>query len=302
MARTSLASPIGVVLLLSMPSLAQVESIGAADEATFVARIDTTIGNRSGFGEGEQAVGGASLITLRFRAGEQTGFGFIVPFGFGVKCFRQCMDSPQQAYADLGNLALFATWQHRLGPDTRLPLGLALAVPSAFGSTEGGGVDARAVLTAPTRGFEDLEFFTPGRFALVPQAGLSHDVGRVGLSASVKVPLQFPPLQLQGVGAAQVMVRLLEQPRARVSGGVRALGVVRAQAARPDTDAKFLLPRSAEKAFSVAVEPRVEARLGALELRAGLLLPMAWSEGDHAAGIQTLLDAWSVRLGVGSHF
>lgn len=283
--------------------------------------LDTVVGQSFG------APLASSLLALRFRPRSQVGFGVVVPLVVGAEpeelahgCYGVgCGVSP--LFGALGNLAFLATWEPALGPNTRLPVGLIVAFPTAAFSLRGSQSPRQPalVLEAPTRGFEDVEFFLRVYGAVVPGVGISHGVGRIDLAASVRVPLLLDSAEpLYGtngvtpaaaflfgaVGTAQVMVRLVEQPNVRLSGGVRAVGVLWGPQVT-FSDQSGWRPAPVASISSLAVEPRVEARVaglfGVLDLRAGALIPVAYSEILYDQ-VGHFPNAWGVRVGVGYGF
>ena len=286
----------------STPSATAREPRWTVDFETVVGQISS----KSPWGN-TTVVASSSLATLRFRPAEQFSIGTVIPFGVGYGiCHTSCWDwSPGDGlYAHLGAVSLFAGWDARPGPATRLPVGVLVALPTAIGASTAY-PDAssdfevlrwqaaeHALLAERTRGFEDREVFHPG-VAFVPSIAALHDFGLLELSASAKVPLlvsspvnvRYPAFAADFVGTARVMVKPVNRPRAAVSGGVRAVVMVSNwQLGGPG--------------WSVALEPRVEARLGMLALRVGFTLPLAYSQG----WVQWLPTAWGVRLGVGYSF
>lgn len=269
-------------------------------ETTFMTNLDTMVSLTRG------SPGTTSLLDLRLAVSvrrdgrrEWLGGGLVVPFGVGVQpastSYGDMADTyPRHAYADLGNLSASAFWEPVLGRNTRLSVSLGVALPTAVGTTEGR--YDRILLAASGRGFEETELLLPSSTAIVPKLGLSQTFGSVELTTSVKFPIVLfaphstsAPLYM-GVGTAQVMVRLAERPGARLAGGVRTVGALWLPLA------SFWLPLA-----SVAVEPRVEARIGALELHVGFLLVAAYRAGGYDEVVH-VADVWGLRSSVGYRF
>lgn len=246
----------------------------------------------------------SSLLTLHLHAPHQLGFGVALPFEFGVQpgssCYGDmCGAYPSQAFFDFGTVALFAAWEPELGPSTRLPVGLqVLTTVPRFARGMGASVLDRLLLGATTRGLEDLEYAYPSYVTIVPKVGLLQEVGRVELAAAAKFPIivTWTLPHFVWVGTTHVMVRLIHGPPGRFSVGVGAIGVVWASVSDP-ADGRWTL-------FSAAIEPRVHARVGGFDLRAGFLMPVAYGAvyGDAKRAVSHFPDAWGVRLGVGYSF
>lgn len=261
------------------------------------------------------AVASSSLATIQFRPrlepSQPLSFAVVVPFALGNVsntgcCPGQTVLEVQGPYAQLGSIALAGTWESR-AHSTRVPVGVLVALPTAVGgslvsrawsstaSPNQSSTVLRAELAEGMRGFEDRELFHPG-FAVVPSIAVLHHFGPAQLSGSAKLALRVPVLPrpygptsaLEFASAIQVMARAVDRPGAVVSGGVRFVAVVGAweMESRPQT------------LVSLVVEPRVEARLGAIALRAGFTFPFTGSP----LGLTWFPATWGVRAGVGYSF
>lgn len=296
---------------------APIEFVMNGSEPRWTLDLDTIVG-RSTLDRGETAQSGtvaSFLATIRYRPSARLSFGAVVPFVLGRESYRcgggeGCPQPP--VYAGLGQLALFGSWERPIGPTTRLPFRLLIAFPSALGTEEGvfapEALGSHAWFAVNTRGLEDGEFFHPGFLAIVPSVELSHHFNRVDLSGSLKLPLlikvvrdlnnaygKYTSVVFDVVVTGKVMVRVLERPTSVISGGVQLVGV--GMRWWPATDLS--------SAFSVALEPRVEARLGALQLRAGFVIPLAFPLDEpqfQYTEVAHFPEAWGVRIGVGYSF
>ncbi len=204
----------------------------------------------------------------------------------------------------LGNLSLAVLREFHLGAETKLPVELLVALPTARGDVLSGeeaipaGLDEAA---AAVRGYEDDELFLPHRLTVVPKVEIEHEVGPVELSAYGKLPLLFrvggvqeipgaktSPLAIDAVFTGQAMFHVAGHGHEGVSMGARVIY---------DVFVKELVERDPpldETKTQLVVEPRVGLRLGAVHARAGYLLPIG-GRGHEA-------NARGLRLGVGASF
>lgn len=298
---------LSVVLFLALPALAQVDP-ETPKERKWTVAFETVVGEQLAQpgDRGSATVVTSSLATVQYRPMKQLGVGAVVPFGLGYgTCRWLCagyVSRTPAVYGQLGAVSLFASWEALPGPATRLHLGVLVALPTAFGAWtpypsprfEGQQIFAQGAALAAlhTRGFEGWELLDPG-FAVVPSAAVLHDLGPVELSASAKVPFRYSLVNrfndergaVDVVGVVQAMVKVLNRPEVVVAAGARTVALVHKL-----------------DAFALAVEPRVEARVGALSLRAGFNVPLAYGFLGQSRVDQGFPSSWGVRLGVGYGF
>jgi hypothetical protein len=114
-----------------------------------------------------------------------------------------------------GNIELAGNYTLHLAPTTKLPLELALAVPTASGDRfpppedQARGRHYRINAAAQAgRGFEEDALFAPHRFGIVPKGSIVHRSGAIDTGAFVKVPILIkagggdPPTRIGQAGFA----------------------------------------------------------------------------------------------------
>jgi hypothetical protein len=293
-------------------------SLAARAHARLAVDLDAVVGPSDDMA----FVGGAVaswLATLRSQPWARFTVGAVVPFSFdfqaALACLDRCAGYAGRPFGELGNVALFGTWEARPGRNTRLPLGLLIAFPtSPSAAPVGGGFTGERGWPVLPRGLRDLEFFAPGFLAIVPMAGLSQRLGRVEVSVSQKLPVLVSVrpggrgasavlgsvVAFDAVVSAQVMIKVVDRRDTTVSFGLRTVGgLVTRQTWNLVRPTSGLGVGLSPPFVSVALEPRGEALFGALAVRAAVIIPVASGSGDEPRFFPA---AWGVRVGVGYRF
>jgi hypothetical protein len=125
--------------------------------------------------------------------------------------------------AAFGNIELAANYTYALGAPTKLPLEIALALPTANGDrfpspddTPSGRHYRINAAAAASRGLEEDALFSPHRFGIVPKASIQYRSGPIDADGFVKVPVllkaggQAVPPQVTGQASFALNSNVIE--------------------------------------------------------------------------------------------
>jgi hypothetical protein len=233
----------------------------------------------SGLTESLLASGSYELLP-QLRAGARIGIGVAHNVSTGV--------TDSRASAALSNLELEAEYAVPLSETTELAISLAVALPTAQGTTEVTETDLQAALrgqvktaflqngvqraVAESRGYEESALFAVGRVGVIPKLALFHHSGALRLEAYIKLEnLIRMGSGSQGVGSAAVVA-----PRAwveLVAAGFAGYALLPALTAGLRVWTNLDLTETDRSALML--EPQLRLDIGALQARLGVITPLA---------------------------
>jgi hypothetical protein len=164
------------------------------------------------------------LLGAKYQFTPEIGARLRVPFATGKITYvgsvadKPNFDVQNEGYnaAAFGNIELAGNYTLSLGDTAKLPLELALAVPTSNGdrfappddTPRGRHYRINAAAQA-SRGFEEDALFAPHRFGIIPKGGIRYKSGAIDTDAFVKVPVLIkaggeavPPQPPGGAGYA----------------------------------------------------------------------------------------------------
>jgi hypothetical protein len=231
-----------------------------------------------------------------------------VPFGTG-----KITATDQAGYnaATFGNIELAVSFNRALGPRTKLPIELAVTVPTAGGDAFPPPSDpARGhryqvqVAQQAARGLEDDALFAPHRLGVIPAVRLEYQRGPIITGGFVKVPLMFrvggedppPPaagetqtLSIKGTVVEGLLGGLFRYAilDGKMDLGARAWMVYVANEFIDDSTPNLSKPSK----FQFVFEPEVRAAFGKVRAGAGFIWPMGGRVGNdpNSHGVRLLL-------------
>jgi hypothetical protein len=142
------------------------------------------------------------LLGGTYQVDPEWGTRLRIPFATGKITYlgtdSSFAEPPNQGYNStaFGNIELAGNYTFALGPSTKLPLELALAVPTASGDrfpppddlARGRHYRINAAAQA-SRGMEEDALFAPHRFGIIPKGSISYKAGAIDTGAFLKVPV-----------------------------------------------------------------------------------------------------------------
>lgn len=137
------------------------------------------------------------LFGAQYRIGETWALGVRFPYTTASTDGANAVNDDYNSFA-VGNLEVSVRPTFRLTPRLRLPVGLAIDLPTASGDPfpppEAQGERAQwlvANAAIAARGFEEYALFASSRFGLVPSAGILYDKAPIHFGAWTKLELMF---------------------------------------------------------------------------------------------------------------
>ncbi len=136
---------------------------------------------------------------FQYRVAKIWTLGFRFPYSTGTLTGPDTGDSDDFSTFAVGNLELSLRPSFRITSKLRVPISLALTLPTASGDmlanrAEEPGAYAQALINQAadsSRGWENESLFMPNRFGMVPGVGVTYDRNALHLSADTKLEMMF---------------------------------------------------------------------------------------------------------------